>query len=231
MKVIYWSDYACPYCYIGEQRLRKAAKALGLELELEMKAFQLDPGADVVCHGETLDRFAKKYGLSKEAAMQRIEQISVLGRAEGIDFKYATTRFTNTMDAHRLTKYVQDKYPKYADVLIEKLYRAYFCDNQELADHDVLLGIAEACGLKREDIQSVLESDRYKDVVLAEELEASSSDIHAVPLFIINDRYVLNGAQPYEVMKSVLERARKDMADVQTVHGMVCGPDGCYIGK
>lgn len=230
MKVTYWSDYACPYCYIGEQRLRKAAKALGINLELEMKAFQLDPGADVVCHGGTLDRFAKKYGLSKETATQRIEQISALGRAEGIDFKYATTRFTNTMDAHRLTKFVQDTYPELADALIEKLYNAYFCDNQELADHKVLLDIAESCGLKHDDIHSILESDKYKDVVLAEEQEASSNGIHAVPLFIVNDRYVLSGAQPFDVMKSVLEKARNEMAGIQAVHGMVCGPDGCYIG-
>lgn len=45
MKIVYWSDYACPYCYIGETRLKKAIKELGLEneVEIETRAFELDP--------------------------------------------------------------------------------------------------------------------------------------------------------------------------------------------
>ena len=45
MKIVYWSDYACPYCYIGETRLKKAIKKLGLEneVEIETQAFELDP--------------------------------------------------------------------------------------------------------------------------------------------------------------------------------------------
>ena len=33
MKIIYWSDYACPYCYIGEARLKKAIKDLDFPIE------------------------------------------------------------------------------------------------------------------------------------------------------------------------------------------------------
>jgi predicted DsbA family dithiol-disulfide isomerase len=48
MKITYWSDYACPYCYIGEKRLETAIEELGLgvnDIEVEMKAFELDPNA------------------------------------------------------------------------------------------------------------------------------------------------------------------------------------------
>ena len=47
MKIVYWSDYACPYCYIGETRLKKTIKELGLEneVEIETRAFELDPDA------------------------------------------------------------------------------------------------------------------------------------------------------------------------------------------
>ena len=45
MKITYWSDYACPFCYIGETRMKKAIAAMDTTepIELEMKAFQLDP--------------------------------------------------------------------------------------------------------------------------------------------------------------------------------------------
>ena len=47
MKITYWSDYACPYCYIGETYLKQAIADLGIgdQVEVEMKAFELDPDA------------------------------------------------------------------------------------------------------------------------------------------------------------------------------------------
>lgn len=67
MKITYWSDYACPYCYIGETRLEKAIEELAKEntinkedIEVEMKAFELDPNASYEVVSRTDERFAKK---------------------------------------------------------------------------------------------------------------------------------------------------------------------------
>ena len=112
MKITYWSDYACPYCYIGEKRLETAIEELGLgvnDIEVEMKAFELDPNASYEVVSRTDERFAVKYGLTVNAARERIEGISLLGRREGIDFKYIDTQYTNMLDAHRLTKLVASK--------------------------------------------------------------------------------------------------------------------------
>ena len=111
MKITYWSDYACPYCYIGEARLKKAISEVegDKDIEVEMKAFQLDPTAGEHAVGDTQTRFAHKYGISFEDAGRQIDTISQMGIAEGLDFRYATTLFTNTMDAHRLTKLAQEK--------------------------------------------------------------------------------------------------------------------------
>ena len=112
MKITYWSDYACPYCYIGEKRLETAIEELGLgvnDIEVEMKAFELDPNASYEVVSKTDERFAVKYGLTLNAARERIEGISLLGRREGIDFRYADTQYTNMLDAHRLTKLVASK--------------------------------------------------------------------------------------------------------------------------
>ena len=150
MKIVYWSDYACPYCYIGETRLKKAIKELGLEneVEIETRAFELDPDAPKTVETITVDRFAKKYRLSKEEAQQQIDHISQLGIDEGIDFRYATTLYTNTRDAHRLTKLAQTKHDAaLEDRVSELLFDAYFTRNEKLAEHDVLLRVAREAGL------------------------------------------------------------------------------------
>ena len=230
MVITYWSDYACPYCYIGETRLKKAIRELSLDedIEIRMKAFQLDPEAPVHSNGDTLSRFARKYGLTREHAARSIEHISAMGRNEGLDFNYATTLFTNTMDAHRLTKYAYDRYPDKADQLIEALYKAYFSDNKELADRDVLFSISAECGMDITEVKRALDDEEYKKEVIADENEAMYNGIHAVPFFVIG-KYGISGAQSIKDMKEAIIRVMKE--EESTVEsGMACGIDGCRIG-
>ena len=231
MKITYWSDYACPYCYIGEARLKKAIADIPelKDVEIEMKAFQLDPSAGEHAAGDTQTRFAHKYGISMQEAGETIEHISQMGIAEGLDFKYATTLFTNTMDAHRLTKLAQSKNdPELAEKIIEALFKAYFTDNKELADKELLQKIGEDAGLDAEEVKEVLSSDKYKDEVLLDEREAARYGIHAVPFFVVG-QYGISGAQSVDGMKAAIMKVMEESAEAVTEQGMSCGPDGCRI--
>ncbi|MGI6221473.1 MAG: DsbA family oxidoreductase [Coriobacteriales bacterium] len=233
MKISYWSDYACPYCYIGETRLRKAIESVGGDepFEIEMRAFELDPGAPRKPIGSTLDRFARKYCLTTEQARERIESISQMGRDEGLEFNYMTTLNTNMLDAHRLTKLARDKG---VEGLEELYYEAYFSKNEVLADRDVLRKYALQVGLAEEDIDRVLGSDEYKDEVRDDEYQARALGIRAVPFFVIDDSYAIAGCYPTEEMEKVLAQALRDKREraeeASVAQGMVCGPDGCGIG-
>lgn len=232
MKITYWSDYACPYCYIGEARLKKAIDDIPelKDVEIEMKAFQLDPSAGEHAAGDTQTRFAHKYGISMQEAGETIEHISQMGIAEGLDFKYATTLFTNTMDAHRLTKLAQSKNdPQLVEQVIEALFKAYFTDNKELADKELLQKIGEDAGLDAEEVKEVLSSDKYKDEVLLDEREAARYGIHAVPFFVVG-QYGISGAQSVDGMKATIMKVMEESAWAVTEQGMSCGPDGCHIG-
>ena len=94
IKLTVWSDFACPYCYIGETRLERAIDQLGLtdDVEIDYRAFELDPTAPKEVTTTTPERFARKYRLSVDDAVKQIDHISELGRELGIDFKYATTQ-------------------------------------------------------------------------------------------------------------------------------------------
>lgn len=226
MKITYWSDYACPFCYIGETRMKQAMKNLNMDAVMEMKAFELDPFAGKEVAEPTVERFARKYGLSKEAARTRIDGISQMGRECGLDFRYAETRYTNTFDAHRLTKLaVETGGAELADRISERLYRAYFTEERELADHDVLCKIASEEGMG--DVRDFLRSDRYADETRLDEREAQIYGVSAVPYFVINGRYAVPGAMPVEELERVLQKAEEESA--VSGRGMTCGPDGCRI--
>lgn len=230
MNITYWSDYACPFCYIGVTHLMKAAESIGAldKIDLCMRAFELDPWAPKVCESDTVERFGAKYGLSHDEAAARVEEISVLGREAGIDFRYASTRNTNTFDAHRLTKLAQATDETVAQVLELHLYDAYFTQNLELANHDVLREVALRAGLAAEDVNRVLVSDEYADEVRLDEREAAMRGIHGVPYFVIAGKTVVPGCMGVEQFQKLLEKAlEEEQSSLSSEAYGVCGPNGC----
>lgn len=230
-----WSDFACPYCYIGETRLEKAIEDLGLkdEVVIDYRAFELDPTAGKEVVSGTPERFAKKYNLTLEGAEKQIEEISDLGRDLGIDFRYASTRYSNTRDAHRLMKLAEDKYGRNTvEVLNKALFRAYFTDNLVLADPKVLLSAAKEAGMEEDEVMNMLSSDKYDDEVRFDEREASMRGVRGVPYVLFNGDFAVPGAMSIDGFKSALTRAmrrRKENEEQSSAPAHTCGPDGCRL--
>ena len=72
MKVLYLSDFNCPYSYIGLNRIKNICLELDLDVKWEMRAFELEPDAD---NFKAVDRFAIKNGLSIKDALKEAEEI------------------------------------------------------------------------------------------------------------------------------------------------------------
>lgn len=209
MKITYWSDFACPYCYIGNTRLKRTIKDLNLEdeIEFDIRAFELDQNAPKDVESTTVERFAIKYGLSLNDAQKQVDNISELGVEDGIDFKYASTLYTNTRDAHRLMKLAQSKNDsKLVENLSTLLFDAYFTKNLKLANENVLQNVSIEAGLKKEEIKEVLESDLFNDDVVRDEDIALSGGIHAVPFYLFDGKYSIPGALSYTDFKTVLSQ-------------------------
>ena len=227
MHIIYWSDYACPYCYIAERRLHNAIRALGMEGEVtfEPRAFELDPGAAKTVQSDTAHRFALKYGLPLEQAKAQIAHISALGREAGIDFRYAETQYTNTFDAHRLMKLALSTGDRdLAARTNELLFAAYFTKNLKLAEESTLLQVGEEAGLAKERILAMLHSDEFAAEVRADERAAAERGVRGVPFFIFPDGMTIPGAISERDFKEILQRNRKSAPAAQQ-----CGPEGCAV--
>ena len=230
MKIEIWSDYACPYCYIGERQLEKALKSFSGEesIDISYKAFELDPNASYETTTNTKDRVAQKYGYTSEQAQQMIDRVTEYAKSVGLEYHYDTVRYTNTFEAHRIAKYAETK-GKGLEIS-EKLFHAYFTENKELSDHKVLTDIAIELGLDRLEVEDTLKNKKFAEDVRNDEYEASRLGIHAVPFFLINGKYSLSGAQPPEAFEKIFEKVLKEeKIEVDNLGGMVCGIDGCEI--
>ena len=132
IKIKYWSDFICPFCYIGEQRMKNVMKELNIldKFEFKLLSFELDPNAPKERKINIIESLAKKYYIPVEEAKSRINYINDLGKSEGINFKCDTCRGGNTFNFHRLAKYVESKgnYEN-TEKIIFLLYDAYFTKN------------------------------------------------------------------------------------------------------
>ena len=237
VKILYWSDFICPYCYIGEQRMKNLMKELNImdKFEFKLLAFELDPNAPKERSLNIVDNFAKKYYMSKEQAKSTVDHINQLGKAEGIDFKYDTCRGGNTLKAHRLAKYIEKKgnYEN-TEKIIYLLYDAYFTKNLLISDENVLIDLGTKVGCTKEELEKFLASDELTNEIREDEEDAYAEGVHGVPYFVINKK-VINGAASKEEMKEVLlgalnkngEKKEKDGHP----EGVYCDETGCYFKK
>ena len=207
MRIQYWSDYACPYCYIGETNLRHALDELGVSYVFEMKAFELNPYAKKSAGGDIVAMFAAKYQLNLEDAQKRVDSINEMARAAGLEFDYAKVFHTNTFDAHRLTKMAMAKGGSaMADQMAERLYKAYFAEGVDVGDQEVLVKLGNEVGLDPADIRAMLEGKDYSEQVSLDERQAQMNRISSVPCFIIEDTVAIPGAMPKEQFMEVIKK-------------------------
>ena len=225
-----FSDFACPWCYIGEKRLDAAITKAGLagKVNLVYRAFQLDPNAPKEVNKSTLERLAAKYKLSPEEAKKRIEMVDRAGKGEGIDFNFGGVKPSNTFDAHRLMKLAEQSYD---DTTVQKLnyslFDANFTKNLNLSDSKVLTEIGLAAGLNEEDINNLLNSDQFKEEVINDENVARNLGISSVPCFIVGN-VAIPGAISIDDFVDVLEKYGKESV-TETGLGCSCDETGCSI--
>ncbi|MBW4840221.1 MAG: DsbA family oxidoreductase [Paenibacillaceae bacterium] len=207
MKIEIWTDMVCPFCYIGKRHLEAGLEKLAHpeDVNLVYRSFELDPDMEVNPSDDVYGLAAAKKGSTREH--MKAMQVMISKRAEqvGLKFNYDTAKPTNTFNAHRLLKYAMERGK--GDVLMERLYRAYFTESLHLGDMNTLVDLAVQSGLDRSDTADMLASAQYGDEVRADELEASRLGIRGVPFFVINDKYAISGAQPAEVFAEALQQA------------------------
>lgn len=207
MKIEVWSDFVCPFCYIGKRRLEMALDQFPHknEVEVEFKSFELDPNSAVYSGKSIHEALASKYGMTIEQAKQNNAQIGQQAANVGLTFNFENMKPTNTFDAHRLAKFA--KVHGKEKVVTESLLHAYFTESKNLSELETLADIAEATGLDRQETLQVLnDKTAYANDVRIDEGIAQQYQVTGVPYFIVNQKYAISGAQPLETFVGALQQ-------------------------
>jgi predicted DsbA family dithiol-disulfide isomerase len=207
MKVEIWSDYVCPFCYIGKTKFELALEGFDHKEQVEtvFRRFELDPGADPHSGESTYSMLAARYGMSMEKAKQATLNVTEQAADAGLTFHFDKAIATNTFDAHRVVHLAAEQGKD--KELSERLFKAYFTDGENIGDRNTLAALAAEVGLDATVVAETLKSSTYKDSVRGEEKKGSALGIQGVPFYLIDGKYAVSGAQSPEVFLDALNKA------------------------
>jgi predicted DsbA family dithiol-disulfide isomerase len=117
-------------------------------------------------------------------------------------------RILNTRLAHESTEYAREhgKANEFHHIVFRKVYG----EGQDISKWEVLRSAAEEAGLEADDMQNVVESGKYTAEVAGQVQWAQRIGVTGVPTYVINDKYAIVGAQPYEAFKNALGQILKE---------------------
>ncbi|TMN22509.1 DsbA family oxidoreductase [Lentibacillus cibarius] len=237
MDIEVWSDFICPFCYIGKRRLELALDQFPHKKKVAVtyNSYELDPNAERNPGKSIHELMAEKFGMSVEEARKSSEELGRQANELGLTYNFDTMQHTNTFDAHRVAQYAKNKGKEHA--VTERLLRAYFTDSERISDHDTLARLAADAGLDRGNVRALLKRNDYADDVRIDEKEAAQLGVQGVPFFVFNSKYALSGAQPLDVFKEVLEKVWEEEQSEPSLQSLTpkkskttyCTDEGCKI--
>ena len=209
IKLDYVSDVACPWCAVGLGNLNQAMAELSdkVNFEVHFRPFELNPSMPVGGQ-DAIEHLTEKYGLTADQV--KANQANI--RAKALDAGFAfhpegRKRVYNTFDCHRLLYWAAKEYnlQKQAD-LKKELLNTYFCLAVNLDDQENLLDAVTRAGLDKDRAHKILIGNEFTKEVKEEETFYTKAGISSVPSIILNEKYLLQGAQPPESFINAFER-------------------------
>lgn len=235
MKIEVWSDFVCPFCYIGKRRLENAMNDFSNRdaITVEYKSYQLDPTAEYVPGESFYETFSNKKGMPIDQVKAMNQQLKQQAEEVGLDYNFDDMKHANTFDAHRVAKLAAEQGK--GKEMTERLLYAYFTESRLISDHATLVELAEEVGLSKEDVEHVLTENNYTKAVQADIDIAQQIGVQGVPFFVFNEKYAVSGAQPPEVFSEVLEKVWEEENEKPVLQSLdpkksktsYCTDEGC----
>jgi predicted DsbA family dithiol-disulfide isomerase len=194
LRVDVWSDFVCPFCFIGALRLEQLDRQR--PLELNWHAFQLRPA------GSPPMDDAKRAMIAEHTP-----KLATQMRAEfGLDIQRGRLDI-DTRAAHRL--FAAARAAGHGVAVHDALFRAYWVKGEDISDKQVLSALAAGAGF--DTAQAAIDgSDSAADAAVTADLaQAAQFGFNGVPAIVFGGRYYVNGAQPLEVLAQAADAAAR----------------------
>ncbi|MBB6454821.1 putative DsbA family dithiol-disulfide isomerase [Salirhabdus euzebyi] len=134
-------------------------------------------------------------------------QLNMAGKPYNITFG-DFDRLSNTKDALIISEFAKDK--GQFECFHTRLFEAYFVEGLDIGNLDILKRLGEECNLNASEMESALTNPKYAKIIEETNEEARKLGATGTPTFIINNKYRVVGAQPYENFVEILKKIQNN---------------------
>lgn len=213
LNILFVTDYVCPYCLVAKEALKQALEETGIEAQILMQPLELTE--------EPKERVDTYHDETRKAHYQILVEPA---RQLGLDMKlppavvprpYTRLAFEGWYFARKFG--LEDAYS-------DRMYRAYFIDEKDIGDLEVLVSLAESIGLDPAEYRKALLVGTYskeekEDVAYSRNV----LQVKGIPAIYINGQKAALQTYTKEEMIGILTQQE----EISGEGGFSCGPDGC----
>jgi predicted DsbA family dithiol-disulfide isomerase len=203
-KIVVFSDYVCPFCYLGRASLDEYQERREEALEIDWRPFDLRSGKRNP--DGSIDHSVDD-GKDEEYFEQAKENVRRLQEEYGVEMDLEIATEVDSFPAQVVSYYLKEHHP-YGTWLAfdEAVFDALWQEGRDIGDEDVLVELATEAGVDGEEARSALDDEELRDEVRARFGEAQRAGVSGVPTFAY-DGYAARGAVPPEQLERLVEGA------------------------
>ncbi|WP_435345257.1 DsbA family oxidoreductase [Haloarchaeobius sp. HRN-SO-5] len=200
--VTVYSDYVCPFCYLGRHALSRYQETRDEPLRIDWRPFDLR-GGQRGPDGELDRRIADG---KDEAYYERARQgVRRLQERYDVEMTLDVATDVDSLNAQLVSRYLQAERPYETWLAFdESVFEALWVEGRDIGSESVLVDVAEAVGVDAETARSALSGDAPRRA-LDEAFEASRrAGVSGVPTFFY-DGHQARGAVPPAQLRRLVE--------------------------
>jgi predicted DsbA family dithiol-disulfide isomerase len=183
-----FTDYICPFCYVGDRRLDR----LRDDYELKVNWCFLEIHPDTPATGMPVNAL----GYSDPLWQQMMDNLESLAVEEGIRFR-AHEFTTNSHQALLLAEAAKEDSAEVFYRLHRRLFEAFFTEGKNIGDSAVLTVLAREAGVADTTRERAWGDDRYEQRLAGYLAAARELGVRATPTVFFGEHRRLDGALPF----------------------------------
>lgn len=195
MDAVVWSDYLCPWCWLGRDR-SAVIEAMGVSvthLPYDLHP-EIPPEGRPVRPGGRLDAVFGHIAAECERA--------------GIEFR-APTRTPNTRRALETAELVRLTAPGSFAAVDDAFFRAHWVDGLDLGDPDLIDELVAAAGVPVDDVTGRRADGDGRRALEQSMARAREHGVSATPAWLVDGVFLIPGVQPVETVQRWVGRLQE----------------------
>ncbi|WP_411964032.1 DsbA family protein [Haloferax sp. YSMS24] len=201
-RITVYSDYVCPFCYLGRQSLSRYQENRDEELDIDWRPFDLR--SQKRRSDGSID-FSVDDGKDDDYYEQAKQGVRRLQDRYDVEMKQEIATDVDSLPAQVVSYYLKE-HTDYETWLAfdESVFEALWQDGKDIGDTELLVELAESVGVDGDEVESALDDETLRTEIREQFAEAQKHGVTGVPTFAY-EGYAARGAVPPEQLERLVD--------------------------